>query len=555
MLELRSNEHELIKEWEIESTFKKVIFSIHTTDVISVYEDKQAITLFYGFLDQDYEGSAAQFVHSLLINKGPKGLSDCYGSFVVFQYDLKTQKIILSNDALGDFAAHYYINQDILYISDLPDLILNKNNKEVSERRLVEYFAISKPQDNVGFFKHIKQVNPGQFLVLHKGKIIKGKYYSPNETVNFKNTSIEDLSQSFIELMQSAIKYQTKGYDQVGVMLSGGMDSTFVTANAVQVCKKISTFSYVFPNIPEADESIWLDSMRSLDIEMNTFVGESHWPLKDPYQVSINSPLNNPYRNLKEVIYKSAQSKQIKMLLSGVYADHLYTGYIYWLIDQIKKQPLTAVKSLFSTMKQCGFVTGLRQVSPRKWSNQIKPKTQWLSYQAQQQFNEIQSSSSVVFKHPHPQQFALVYALSTAQSVWLDHEHGYRNGLFVRHPFRDRRVVEFMMSIPAWILGNNQLSKTFVRTTAKDLLPEAITRRKTLSTLTPFFVKGLLDKEHSKVKKLLSGSHATWQNYLKEELISKIIKDPKSVNQEKNYLHLWQCVSYEMWQEKLRGIK
>ena len=116
--------------------------------------------------------------------------------------------------------------------------------------------------------------------------------------------------------------------------MSGGMDSTFVAANALKTNKKVSAFSYVFPTIPQANETMWIDSMRSLDIQMNTFVGESYWPLKQPHPVSLNSPLNNPYRNLKEVIYKNAQNKNIKILLSGVFADHLYTGYIYWLVDQ-----------------------------------------------------------------------------------------------------------------------------------------------------------------------------------------------------------------------------
>ncbi|MCF6320080.1 MAG: asparagine synthase C-terminal domain-containing protein, partial [Proteobacteria bacterium] len=377
------------------------------------------------------------------------------------------------------------------------------------------------------------------------------------ENVDFKNTSIEDLSTKFLGLMQNAITYQTQGQERVGVMMSGGMDSTFVTANALKVNKKISAFSYVFPTIPEANESLWIDSMRSLDtkgLEMNTFAGESYWPLKQPHPVSLNSPLNNPYRNLKEVIYKKAHSKHIKILLSGVFADHLYTGYIYWLVDQFKKRPFLAIKSLYSTMRQTGFVNGLRQVSPKKWSSHINYSAPWLNQQALKQFEEVQALSNKSYNHPHPQQYDLVYSLSTAQNVWLDHEFSYRHDLFVRHPFRDRRVVEFMMSIPAWILGKNQLPKSFVRKTAKGLLPNMITRRTSQTTLTPLFIKGVLEKEFPRVQILLSHSNASWQNYIKEELVNKIIKGHKAASKELDYMLIWQCVGYEMWQEKLRKI-
>jgi len=556
MLELRDKDNQIIRFWELDSTFKKIVFSVHTNDILSVYQDKQAITIFYGFLDQAYNHEAASYVHKILIKKGIDGLNDCYGSFVVMQVDLNTGTITLSNDALGDFAAHYTINEgsNTLHVSDLPDLLLNKNNKEVNQERIIHYFALSKPKKNAHFFENIKQVNPGQYLTFKNEKVNSAYYYHPPKNVDFKNTSVEDLSAEFLTLMQTAITYQTQGQKKIGAMMSGGLDSTFVTANALKVHKKISTFSYVFPTISEANESMWIDSMRSLNIQMNTFVGESYWPLKQPHPVSINSPLNNPYRNLKEVIYKNAHNQNIKILLSGVFADHLYTGYIYWLVDQIKKRPFLAVKSMFSTIRQSGFVSGLKQISPKKWSSHINCSAPWLNQQTLKQFEEIQASTKKPFYHPHPQQYDLVYSLSTAQNVWLDHEFGYRHELFVRHPFRDRRVVEFLMSIPAWVLGTVHTPKSFVRQTAKGMLPDIITRRTTQTTLTPLFVKGLLEKEFPRVKSLLNNPKASWQNYVQQDLVKKLLKNPLAVNQEIDYMLLWQCLGYEMWQEKLRKI-
>ncbi len=68
--------------------------------------------------------------------------------------------------------------------------------------------------------------------------------------------------------MQTAITFQTKGQIQVGVMMSGGMDSTFVAANCQKANKQVKAFSYVFPNMPNANESIWLDVMRKKGFDM-----------------------------------------------------------------------------------------------------------------------------------------------------------------------------------------------------------------------------------------------------------------------------------------------
>lgn len=553
MLKLFDENKTLLNEWKIESIFEGVEVYVHKTDILHIYQDDLAITIFYGFLDMEYGDNAAKFINTVIANKGINGLNTCYGSFILLRYDCITQELIVTNDALGDFAAHYYQKDGLIQISDLPDLLLTAENSMIRQDRVIHYFAISKPLDNAAFFEEIKQVNPGQYLIFSDRCVDKKYYYKPPEIVDFKSKSIEALSDQFKDLIQQAIKLQTRGHERVGVMLSGGMDSTFVAANGLKAGKKISTFSYVFPNTPEANESIWIDSMRSLSFDMNTFVGDSYWPLKSPIYASINAPVNNQYRPLKDVIYQKAESQGIKILLSGVFADHLYTGYIYWLVDQARRSPFAAIKSLYKTMKQLGIKTGLKQVSPKKWSHKLKPSAPWLNLETTERFNEIKQNNNI-YNHPHPQQFALVYGLSTAQFSWLDHEHGYRHNLFVRHPFRDRRVVEFLMSLPAWILGTVNQTKKLVRYASKDMLPDVIIRRRKITTLLPIMAKGLLDKEFEKVKKILTNEKCSWQNYIQEDLVQKILNNPKKAYDERDFVLLWQCLSYEMWQTRLRSL-
>jgi len=552
MLKVFDENKKLLHKWEILSSYDAVEFIVHKSDILHIHKDESGITMLYGFLDIDYGDNAAKFINNI-INKGINGLNSCYGSFVLFHYDSTTQKILLTNDALGDFAAHYHKKNGLLQISDLPNLLLTPENNQTRKDRIVHYFAISKPLDNAAFFEEIKQVNPGQYIIFTGNDTSNDFYYKPPDEVDYKHASVEELSNQFKELMQQAIRFQTQGHERLGVMLSGGMDSTFVAANGLKTGKKINTYSYVFPKTPDANESIWIDSLRSLGFDMNTFAGEAYWALKAPVYCSINSPVNNQYRPLKDVIYQKAESEGVKMLLTGVFADHLYTGYIYWLVDQAKNNPFVAIKSLYQTMRNHGIKTALRQVSPRKWSHKIRRTAPWLNKNTNDRFSEI-NQININYKHPHPQQFALVYGLSTAQFSWLDHEHGYRHNLYVRHPFRDRRVVEFLMSLPAWILGTIDQPKKLVRFASRNLLPDTIIRRKTPTTLLPIMSKGLLDKEFDKVKQILINENSSWQNYIQEEIIHRIINNPKAVNEEIDFVILWQCLSYEMWKTRIRSL-
>ncbi len=549
----------MIKHWQLNNqdktaNLKTIIFTVHNTGILDYFEDQQSITICYGFIDQEIgDINKAQHIASLIYQHGINGLNYCYGSFIIISYNKINQQCIIANDALGDFAVHYIINDTIIHISDFPKALLNKHNSSINRERLLHYFALSQPQKNASFFENISQLKPGQYLILKDQHTAIKTYYKPPVNVDYKTRSLKELSEQFKSLMQSVIKLQTQGQTKVGLMLSGGMDSTFVAANCLQADKRLSTFSYVFPHMPEANESIWIETMRKDISEMHTFSGEPHWSLKSPWHSSLNAPISNPYRHLKSVVYQRAESEKLKILLTGVFADHLYTGYIYWLVDQIKHKPLTAIKSLYKITRQSGFKSCLRQISPAKWSSKSKLTAPWLNKKAYRSLNKNIKQNPAI-KHPHPQQYALAFGMATAQSCWLENEYAFKHHLSVRHPFRDRRIVEFLMSIPAWILGNNNQPKRFVQKTAVGLLPETIIRRKKTTTLKPLFIKGVLEKELQKVRDLLNSSECSWHDFVNKQLIHNILHKPDRHHKDSDYMILWQCIAYELWRKRLRSI-
>lgn len=551
MLKLQDTNAKTIKTWEHISLNKTIVFSVHNSELLQFYRNEINTTVFYGFLDQDCpHNNAAQYISEMLDKRGIKALNDCYGSFIIIHFNKIKQQYFIANDAMGDFAVHYTEGEKSLHISDLPGALLNNTNSSINQQRLLHYFALSKPQNNGSFFEKINQLNPGHCLTVSQLGQSIDRYYQPELILNSQNISIEELAEKYKSLIQQIIQYQTQGHNKVGVMMSGGMDSTFVAANCQKANKQVNTYSYVFPNMPNANESMWIDSMRDRGFNMHTFAGESYWPLKSPWQISLNAPINNPYRHLKSVIYQQAHTQGIKYLLTGVFADHLYTGYIYWLVDQIRSKPFTAIKSLFHTTRNKGMLTCLRQVSPAKFSGRIKSSSPWMSKNAQVEL-KAQQTNLDKFKHPHPQQFDLVYGISTAQSAWLENEHAFKHKVFVRHPFRDRRVVEFLMALPAWVLGDINNPKRFVRYTAKNLLPKSIVNRNKISTLLPLFSKGVFDKEWHKVKDILTDSSCQWHYFVKKDYINKLIQNPEEQHKESEQVILWQCLNYELWRRRI----
>lgn len=556
MLSLCDTNKKLLHQWPIITPHSKtdIEFIVHCSNILSHHSDESCITIFYGFLDQDYQESApAACVAKLLKKDGIDALNNCYGSFIVLHYNTQKNELLLANDALGDFAAHYYQSDDKIIISDLPEPLLNKDNGSINESRVLHFFAHTKPQTNGCFFSELKQLNPGTGVIFKPVGIQLKQYYYPSEQVNIKSGSIPHLIEEFSSLMQSAISYQTQGQKKIAVMMSGGMDSTFVAGNALKINKKVSSFSYVFPNLPETDESRWIDAFRGSKLDMHTFSGEPYWPLKSPVYVSINSPILNPYRGMKDVIYNSTHNKNIKYLLTGVFADHLYAGYIYWLVDQIKVNPLKGLFSLIKLSKDLGVKNGLRQISPLKWRNKSPLKAPWMNPQALKLLQDNRAKT-LGNKHPHPQQWALTFGIATAQGNWLENEYAFKHNILLRHPFRDRRVVEFLMALPAYVLGTVKNTKAFARAASTDILPDAIIRRTTITTLEPMFTRSVLNKEKAKVTELLTQSDCTWQHYIDKKIIESLLKNPDRKHKESHLLTLWQCIGFELWQRRIAQI-
>ena len=512
-------------------------------------EDKSLI--FYGYLDMKWQDSAnpAEFLLKSFGSGLKNQLDQIYGSFIIIYSD--SSDCWICNVALGDFLPSFIHQGNVIKISEFAeDLIINTSSRiKVNKNRIAHYFALTQAGENISFYDNIKQMKPGRLIELKHKKLVINKYYSPQIKINYKKI---DWANKLNAILRNVIELQCPHQCSLNIQLSGGLDSTLVMAMSLKANKEVTGHSYVFPNFKEADETIWLDSMKNMGLKFSRFVGEPHWPLKKPWFISLNSPMSNPYRSLKNIIYSKVSSSNHKYLLSGVYADHLYTGHVYWLVDALKKRPLFAIKSIFKSFKSTGFITTLKQFAPRKWSSKIRINTSWMLPDLKKNIeNELNQKQ---FNHPHTEQYQLVMGAVTAQSSHLENEWASQHQIHLRNPFRDRRVVEFLLQAPAWVLGDVFNKKKLARQAGNGHLPDSILRRSKTTTLQPMFVQGVLEKELDRVKELLLSSTASWRDYVKKEQVMNLLENPKTKHKESDCLLLWLCISYELWMKRLNNL-
>ncbi len=133
-----------------------------------------------------------------------------------------------------------------------------------------------------------------------------------------------------------------------------------------------------------------------------------------------------------------------------------------------------------------------------------------------------------------------------ARSVSLEIFNANRAGIDLRHPYRDRRLVEFMLAAPAHQLYRRGRYKHVARVAATDFLPPEIPVRELPTLLTPLFYRGLRGRGARRTQELLGSPSAMWPRRVDRDWLSDVVRD--GPRQEIDDLVWWQCAAFELWQ-------
>jgi asparagine synthetase B (glutamine-hydrolysing) len=127
-------------------------------------------------------------------------------------------------------------------------------------------------------------------------------------------------------------------------------------------------------------------------------------------------------------------------------------------------------------------------------------------------------------------------------------------GTELRRPFRDRRLVEYLLAVPPRLQYRPGRRKFLLRRALRHRLPAEIVRRRHLTSLQPLFDRGLGDRAHAALLATLADPAATWPRYVRREWLRERLRTgPKPESDGVERLVLWSCWCVEIWQQRLRA--
>jgi len=250
-------------------------------------------------------------------------LDELEGMFAFMYVNLKTGQMIMARDRFGMKPLFYYQDNDYLIITSELRAMLASGlvKKELNETQIPHYFNFRYSCPPHTFYKNIFQIPFGHKLIVKDGCLSEPVKYDHPKYNDHQKPVVE-----FRELIKESLYKHASASRGIGVLLSGGIDSSLMLALLHEEGIQLPCFS-VF--------SRWNRNEQELAESMVKKTHATHQILEVDQQIltrfhdyveKLDQPISDSAGYLTFLISGYA-SNDVKILLSGAGADELFGGY------------------------------------------------------------------------------------------------------------------------------------------------------------------------------------------------------------------------------------
>jgi len=427
---------------------------------------------------------------------GQSMLKQLRGMFAFVIYDQEKQVLFGARDRGGE-KPFYYSNFDkgLVFGSEIKSILaLPEIEKRVSLQSLDYLLSYGYAPRDGSIVQGIQKLKPGNYLKyqLREAILETGAYWELPD-LNMDQKDAVSLTEDLHQLLLSAINEQLEADVPVGVLLSGGVDSSLVTAIAAETGKKIRTFNVGFPQNAAFDESGYArqiaDHFGTEHHQLN--IGEIQFDLMYQLAEQFDDPIFDASMIPTFLVTKMVK-EHCTVALGGDAGDELFGGYRWYNDIQNKAKALRRFPSWISPFAGKALDTfGFKSHPKRYWlesfysNSQILPFTPGFFSKTERNnlFPELQSLDSR--SEDIMMQSVLKGNDFVDRYTRLDFQHympddvlvkvdrsSMMNSLEMRAPFLDSRIVDFAFSkVPSNLKANGDERKILLKSLSKKLLP------------------------------------------------------------------------------------
>ena len=448
-------------------------------------------------------------------------VSHLRGMFAFAVWDERNTRLFLARDRVGIKPMYYTIvGNSFLFASEIKSLLTDPSvPQQFSPQGIDRFLTYYYLPGNETLFEGIYKLEPGHHLTVAGGKVVKRQYWDLRFAVAPRWTSFDEAVEALQDLLRQAIKMHMISDVPVGVLLSGGVDSTGVLRHAAeQSDRPIHTVTIGFEGEDFADERPYArlaaEQYGTIHQEI-TITADDFADFLPNYVWHMEEPICEPPAVALFYVARLARESSVKVLLSGEGGDEAFAGYnkyAYLLALEGLKSVLGPTKGLLRFALRASAYLGSRSLP--QYANFIKPTLAqyYLSCTSSPYtpFNlgksalytksfasflnprESDQPTRAIFKNLRGESL-LNQMLYVDTKTWLPDDLLVKadkmtmaTSVELRVPLLDTEVIEFAASLPASFKVRGWPPKRILRAALKDSVPSAILKRKKIGFPVPY---------------------------------------------------------------------
>ncbi len=467
---------------------------------------------------------------------GEKCPEKLLGDFSFAIWDNRRQRIYCARDPIGIKPFFYYFDGKIFYWGSEPRVIYedSKISKEPNFPLICLYLLNRFDEREETLYKNIYRLPPSYFMILENGHLQKDQYWDvdPNHAIRYKTD--QEYAEHLLILFKEAIRARLRSHGPVGTLLSGGLDSSSIVCTAKLLYKEktipnngFETFSLIFDQFPCDERNFIYEVIRKCGAEANFSTYENHPSSLDLEQAEQCFDVGYlPTLFFFAPICRVARQKAIRTLLNGIGGDDLLSvsydhltdllrqGAFLKLITQFRHdanitsysssslflnyclkplipQPIkVAIKQLLKPFREDGVPSWINADYIKKTGvderlKKITPKKQFPTLSQQRIYQGLFYGWNATIIMDVIERFTAYY------------------GIEIRYPFFDRRLVQFLLSVPEEQRWRNEWPKTILRRAMDGILPEPIKIRRDKAEFSSIIDSDFKKRQAHKISELI----------------------------------------------------
>ena len=497
---------------------------------------------------------------------GEKLVERLRGMFGFVIWDEKTRTLFGARDPFGIKPFYYTIPKEntLIFGSEIKSFLEHPDFRcEVNPDALRPYLTFQYSATEETFFKGTYKLLPGHCFTWREGKMEKRRYWD----VDFTKKSTLSYNET-VEMLDARINESVNSHRisdvKVGAFLSGGVDSSYITAALMPN----DTFSvgFDFENFDETGEAKELSRRLGVENFLRHITADECFDAFPTIQYHMDEPQSNPSSVPLYFLAKLAK-EHVTVVLSGEGADEIYAGYEWYdespMMRKYKKLPAflrrgaAGIASSLPYFKGHDFIVKGSGVPENYFIGQalVFPEDEAVDILRGKYKNglSVRDLTKPIYDRVkdlpelEKKQYLDMHLWLPGDILLKADKMSMAHSLELRVPYLDRVVMEEAQTIPAEYKITPQYTKAVLRSAANKTLPDEWAHRPKKGFPVPIRAWLREDKYYNIVKASFTSDAAA--EYFDVDGLMKLLNDHKE-GKMNNQRKIWTAYTFLTWHKQ-----